>query len=161
MKAKRWLAGGVLSLAAAFSFAALYKPEKIEVRGTLAEVGSISNELKEVGLRKPDGSVVKFNVASLGLVDGGNIDVTDQKTIYRAESEESLLDKIEGAILKGHGDFGDWQYKASTFGPAPQTKDAITSMPGMDMSKPMPGMDHDSMPGMDMSKPMPPEHNHH
>jgi hypothetical protein len=150
MKAKKWLAGGVLSLAAAFSFAALYKPEKIEVRGTLAEVGSVSNELKEVGLRKPDGSVVKFNVASLGLVAGGNIDL--QKTaIYRAESQESLLDEAVDAVIKGKGDFGDWQYKASTFGLAPQTRDAITSMPGMD---------RDSMPGMDMTKPVPPEHHH-
>jgi hypothetical protein len=160
MKAKRWLTGGVLSLVAAFSFAALYKPEKIEVRGTLDEVGSLSNELKEIGLRKADGSVVKFNVASLGLVSGGNIDVSSRTAIYRAESQESLLDKIENAVLPRSVDFGDWQYKASTFGLAPQTKDAITSMPGMDHSS-MPGMDHDSMPGMDMSKPMPPEHNHH
>ena len=151
MKAKRWLAGGVLSLAAAFSFAALYKPEKIEVRGTLTEVGSVSNEIKEIALKKPDGSVVKFNVASLGLVAGGNIDLS-HTAIYRAESQESLLDKIEGAVFPRSVDFGDWQYKASTFGLAPQTKDAITSMPGMD---------HDSMPDMDMSQPMPPEHHHH
>src|ERR1700743_3524532 len=99
MKAKKWLAGGVIGLAAAFTFSATYHPGTTEVRGTLDEVGSVSNELKEIGLRKDDGTVVRFNVASLGLVAGGNIDLR-HGTIYRAETNESLLEKVEDVFLK-------------------------------------------------------------